>query len=58
MRFDRMMHALRWAGTKVRGPSTFYGLNELKYFLMKYEVEVMENQRLQTLDISLKATPE
>jgi hypothetical protein len=32
-------------------------LNDLEEFLMKYEVEVMENQRLPTLDISLKATP-
>jgi len=42
-RCARMIRALRWVGTKVREPPTFYGLNDLEEFLMKYEVEVMEN---------------
>jgi hypothetical protein len=29
---------LRWVGTKVRKPPTFYVLNDLEEFLMKYEV--------------------
>ena len=41
----------------VRELPTFYGLNDLEDFLMKYEVEVMENQRLPALDIALKDTP-
>ena len=48
---------LRWVGTEVREPPTFYGLNYLEEFFMKYEVEFMENQRLLALDIDLKATP-
>jgi hypothetical protein len=52
-----MKHALRWVGTKVREPPIFYGLNDLEEFLMKYEVQVMDNQRLPELDIALKATP-
>jgi hypothetical protein len=52
-----MTCTLRWVGTEVREPPTFYGLNDLEEFLMKYEVEVMENQILPALDISLKDTP-
>jgi hypothetical protein len=52
-----MMHALRWVGIEVREPPTFYRLNDLEDFLMKYEVEVMEKHRLLALDISLKYTP-
>jgi hypothetical protein len=52
-----MTRVLRWVGTEVREPPTFYGLNDLEEFLMKYEVEVMENQILPVLDISLKSTP-
>jgi hypothetical protein len=52
-----MTCVLRWVGTEVREPPTFYGLNDLEEFLMKYEVEVMENHRLPTLYIALKDTP-
>jgi hypothetical protein len=52
-----MTGTLRWVGTKVREPPTFYGLNDLEEFLMRYGVEVMENQRLLALDIALKSTP-
>jgi hypothetical protein len=48
---------MRWVGTKVREPPTFYGLNDLKDFFMKYEVQFMENQILLALYISSKATP-
>ena len=51
-----MKHTLRWVGNEVREPPTFYGLNDLEYFLMKFEVDVMENHILPTLDIYLKAT--
>ena len=36
-----MTRVLRWVSTDVREPPTFYGLNDLEEFLMKYEVEVM-----------------
>jgi hypothetical protein len=52
-----MTRVLRWVGTEVREPHNLYGFNDLDYFLMKYEVEVMENQRLQSLCIALKYTP-
>jgi hypothetical protein len=38
-------------------PPTFYGLNDLEEFIMKYEVKVMENHILPSLDIALKSTP-
>jgi hypothetical protein len=52
-----MACALRWVGTEVREPPTFYGLNDLEEFLMKFEVYIMENQILPVLYISLKDTP-
>jgi hypothetical protein len=39
-------HALKWVGTEVREPPTFYGQNDLEEFLRKFELEVLENQRL------------
>jgi hypothetical protein len=52
-----MTCALKWIGSEVREPLTFYGLIDLEEFLMNFELEVMDNKRLPTLDISLKATP-
>jgi hypothetical protein len=52
-----MTCALRWIGSEVREPPTFYGLNYLEEFFMNFELEVVENQILPVLDISLKATP-
>jgi hypothetical protein len=37
-RCARMTRALRWVGIKVREPPTFYGLNDLEEFFMKYEI--------------------
>jgi hypothetical protein len=48
---------VRWVGIKVREPPTFHGLNDLEEFLTNYEEEVLENQWLLALDISLKETP-
>jgi hypothetical protein len=48
---------LRWIGSKVREPPTFYGLNELEEFLMEFELELVESHRLPVLDISSKVTP-
>jgi hypothetical protein len=55
-RCARMTHALRWVGIEVREPPTFYGLNDLQEFLIKFEVEVMENKRLPQLDLSKRYT--
>jgi hypothetical protein len=55
-RCERMMHALRWVGTKVREPPSFYGQNDLEGFLTNFELEVLEIQRLLVLYISLKET--
>jgi hypothetical protein len=52
-----MMHVLRWIGSEVREPPTFYGQSNLEEFLAKFELEILENQRLLALDIALKATP-
>jgi hypothetical protein len=52
-----MMHTLRWVGTEVREPPTFYGQNDLEEFLTKFELEFLEIQRLLFLDINLKETP-
>jgi hypothetical protein len=50
----KMTCTLRWFSIEVREPPTFYGLNDLEELLMKCEVEVLENHRLPTLDISFK----
>jgi hypothetical protein len=52
-----MTSALIWVGTEVREPPVFYGQNDLEEFLTKFDLEVLEIQRLQVLDISLKYTP-
>jgi hypothetical protein len=49
-----MTHALRWVGTELREPPSFYGLNDLEQFLTKCELELLEIHRLPVLDISLK----
>jgi hypothetical protein len=56
-RCARIDRAVRWVGTKIREPPSFHGVNDLEEFLTKYEDEVLENQRLLSLDIALKATP-
>jgi hypothetical protein len=48
---------VRWVGTEIREPPSFHGVNDVEEFLEKYEDEVLENERLLALDISLKATP-
>ena len=52
-----MMHTMRWIGSEVREPPTFYGLNDLEEFLMKFELEVVESLILPILYIEMKATP-
>jgi len=56
-RCTRIDCTIRWIGIEIREPPSFHGLNDLKEFLTNYEEEVLENQRLLALDISLKATP-
>jgi hypothetical protein len=51
-----MTHALRCIGSEVREPPTFYGQNDLEELLRKFELEVLDVQRLLVLNISLKAT--
>jgi hypothetical protein len=55
-RCARIDRAVRWVGTEIREPSSFHGVNDLEAFLIQYEDEVLENQRLLALDIALKAT--
>jgi hypothetical protein len=52
-----MARALRWVGTEVREPPSFYGQNDLEEFFKKFGLEVLESQMLLVLDISLKETP-
>jgi hypothetical protein len=56
-RCARIGCAVRWIGIEIREPPNFHGLNDLEEFLKKCEEEVLENQRLLSLDISLKETP-
>jgi hypothetical protein len=56
-RCARIDHVVRWVGTEIREPPSFHGINDLEELLKKYEEEVLENQSLLALDISLKETP-
>jgi hypothetical protein len=56
-RCARIDRAVRWVGTEIREPPSFHGVNDLEAFLTRYEDEVLENQRLLALDITLKETP-
>jgi hypothetical protein len=42
---------------EIRETPSFHGINELEEFLTRYEDEVLENQRILSLYISLKETP-
>jgi hypothetical protein len=42
---------------KGKRTSYFYGRNDLEEFLMKFELEVVENKILPVLDVALKSTP-
>jgi hypothetical protein len=55
-RCAKIDYAVRWIGTKIIEPPCFHGLNDLETFLTQYEDEVLENQRLLALDLSLKDT--
>jgi hypothetical protein len=44
-------------GTKIREPPKFHRVNDLESFLTQYKDEVLENQRLLVLYITLKETP-
>jgi hypothetical protein len=48
---------MRWVGTEIREPPIFHGVNDLEEFLTRNEDEVLDNQRLLSLDIALKETP-
>jgi hypothetical protein len=51
------VRALRWIGSEVREPPTFYGMDDLEDILMKFELEEVEIQILPVLYIVLKDTP-
>jgi hypothetical protein len=56
-RCARIDRAVWWIGIEIREPPSFHGLNYLEKFLTQYEDEVLENQRLLSLDLSLKSRP-
>jgi hypothetical protein len=56
-RCSRIDHAVRRVGIELRELPTFHGIHDLEEFLKKYEDEVLENHRILSLDIELKATP-
>jgi hypothetical protein len=56
-RCARINHAVIWVGTKISEPPSFHGIDDLEELLTRYEDEVLENQRLLAMEISLKETP-
>ena len=57
IRCARIDHIVRWLGTEIREPPNFHKLNDLENFLTQYEDELLENQRLLSIHLELKATP-
>ena len=49
--------SLHWIGSEVSQIPTFSGFSQVKEFLTKYELQVPSFQRLQALDVALRATP-
>jgi hypothetical protein len=46
---------VRWVDTQIRETPSFHGLNDLETFLRQYEDDVLENQRMLALELTLKA---
>jgi hypothetical protein len=53
----RIDRTVWWIGTELKEPPSFHRPNDLETFLIQYEDELLENQRILALDLSLKATP-
>ena len=52
-----MTKSLRWIGTEVRDIPTFDGLSDVNEFLQQFEQETSQEQRLEILDLAVRATP-
>ena len=44
-------------GTEIKNTSLFYGLSNVNEFLQKCEQEIPNDQRLEGMDLALRATP-
>jgi hypothetical protein len=49
--------SLRWIGTKLCDPPKYDGLNDIKYFVKVFKLQVPKQKILLALDVFLKATP-
>ena len=52
-----MTKSIRWIGTKIQTTPLFDGLSNVNEFLQKYEQEIPNNQRIEGMDLALRATP-
>lgn len=51
-----MMKSMQWIGSEVSEPPSFDAINDLDSFVYKYQMKILEKDRLRALDIALKAT--
>ena len=48
---------IRWIGIEIKNTLIFDGLSDINEFLKKYEQDVLTDQRIEAIDLVLKATP-
>ena len=52
-----MTKSLRWIGAEVKDISSFHGLVDVNDFLQQFEQKIPHEQRMETMDLAVKATP-
>ena len=52
-----MTRSLRWIGTKIKDIPLFDGLADVNDFLKQFEQEIPIEQRMEVIDLALRATP-
>ena len=52
-----MTNSLRWISANVRDIPSFDGLEDVNEFLQQFEQEIPHEQRMEAIDLAVKATP-
>ena len=52
-----MTKSLRWIGTEIEDIPSFDGLADVNKFLQQYEQEIPHEQRMEAIDLAVRATP-
>ena len=52
-----MTKSLRWIGTEIKDIPSFDGLADVNEFLQQFEQEISHEQRMEVIDLAVRATP-